>query len=124
MRSMGCYCYYRYRDYDLEGTGAGFACCLSDKSALLYEKFHKSYCSCFIKSTQADLENELWLLGVGGKVGGKIVKETGMDVYTLLYLKRMTNKDLLHTHGTLLSIMWQPGEEGSLGQNGYTYMYG
>ena len=47
-----------------------------------------------------------------------------MDVYTLLYLKWMTNKDLLYTHGTLLSIMWQPGEEGSLGQNGYTYMYG
>ena len=62
--------------------------------------------------------------GVGGKVRGKIVKETGMDVYTLLYLKWMTNKDLLYTHGTLLSIMWQPGEEGSLGQNGYTYMYG
>lgn len=33
------------RDYDLEGTEAGFVCCLSDKSALLYEKFHKSYCS-------------------------------------------------------------------------------
>lgn len=51
------------RDYDLEGTEAGFVCCLSDKSALLYEKFHKSYCSCFIKSTQADLENELIVAG-------------------------------------------------------------
>ena len=27
-------------------------------------------------------------------------------------------------HGTLLSIMWQPGWEGSLGENRYTYMYG
>ena len=30
----GCYCYYRYRDYNLEGTGAGFTCCRSDKFAL------------------------------------------------------------------------------------------
>ena len=26
-------------------------------------------------------------------------------------------------HGTLLSIMWQPGWEGSLGENGYMYVY-
>ena len=26
--------------------------------------------------------------------------------------------------GTLLNIMWQPGWEGSLGENGYMYMYG
>jgi len=25
--------------------------------------------------------------------------------------------------GTLLSVMWQPGWEGSLGENGYMYMY-
>ena len=25
--------------------------------------------------------------------------------------------------GTLLNVMWQPGWEGSLGENGYTYMY-
>ena len=27
-------------------------------------------------------------------------------------------------HGTLLSVMWQPGRYGSLGENGYMYMYG
>ena len=27
-------------------------------------------------------------------------------------------------HGTLLIVMWQPGYEGSLGENGYMYMYG
>ena len=27
-------------------------------------------------------------------------------------------------HGTLLSVMWQPGWEGSLGENRYMYMYG
>ena len=26
--------------------------------------------------------------------------------------------------GTLLSVMWQPGWEGSLGEDGYMYMYG
>ena len=38
-----------------------------------------------------------------------------MDMYPLLYLKWMTNKDLLNTaHGTLISVLWQPGWEGSL----------
>ena len=26
--------------------------------------------------------------------------------------------------GNLLNVMWQPGWEGSLGENGYMYMYG
>ena len=25
--------------------------------------------------------------------------------------------------GTLLNVMWQPGWEGSFGENGYLYMY-
>ena len=51
----------------------------------------------------------LWLSGVGRKAGGKTVKETGVDMYTLLHLKWMTSKDLLYTQGALLNIMWQPG---------------
>ena len=27
-------------------------------------------------------------------------------------------------HGTLFNVMWQPGWEGSLGDNGYMYTYG
>ena len=27
-------------------------------------------------------------------------------------------------HGTLLIVVWQPGWEGSLGENEYMYMYG
>ena len=42
-----------------------------------------------------------------------------MDRYTLLYLKWVTNKDLLIAQGTLPSVMWQPGWEGSLGEYGY-----
>ena len=49
-----------------------------------------------------------------------IIREFGMDIYTLLYLKRATNKDLLYQ----LSVRWQPGWEGGLGENGYMYTYG
>ena len=50
-------------------------------------------------------------------------------MYTLLYLKWITNKDPLvlgtkEAHGTLLSVTWQPGWEGVWGQNGYMYTYG
>ena len=35
----------------------------------------------------------------GGRVGGGIVREFGIDMYTLLYLKWITNKDLLYSTG-------------------------
>ena len=60
----------------------------------------------------------LWLLGAGG--GGRekgTVREFGMDMYTALYLEWITNRDLLYSTGTLLSVMWQPGWEGSLGEH-------
>ena len=54
-----------------------------------------------------------------------IVREFGMDVYTLLYLKWITNKNLLHsTWNSAQCVMWQPGWQGSLEENGYMYMYG
>ena len=53
------------------------------------------------------------------------VREFGMDMYTLLCLNWITNKDLLYsTCGSLLNNRWQHGWEGSLGENGYVYMYG
>ena len=36
---------------------------------------------------------------------GGIVREFGIDMYTLLYLKWITNKDLLIAQGSLLNIM-------------------
>ena len=33
------------------------------------------------------------------KDGGEIVREFGMDIYTLLYLKWITNKDLIYSTG-------------------------
>ena len=41
-------------------------------------------------------------------------------MYMLLYLKWITNKDLLY--GTLLNVMCQPGWERSLSENRYMYM--
>ena len=50
---------------------------------------------------------------------GGIVREFVLDLYTLLYLKWITSKDLLYSIGALLRVTWQPGWEGSLGENGY-----
>ena len=47
--------------------------------------------------------------------GEGIVRDFGKVMYTLLYLKWITNKD---------NVMSQPGWEGSLRENGYTYVYG
>ena len=50
------------------------------------------------------------------------VREFGMDMYILLYLKWITNKYCI-AHGTLLNVMWQLGWEGSWGRM-YTWIHG
>ena len=55
------------------------------------------------------------LMVAGGREKGceeGVVREFGMDVYTLLYLKWITNEDRLYSKGILLNAMWQPGWEG------------
>ena len=76
----------------------------------------------YLKSRKrlTDLVN-LRLLGGGWWEG--IVREFGRDMCTLLYLKRITNKDHC-TQGSLLNVIWQSGCERSLAENGYMYMYG
>ena len=55
---------------------------------------------------------------VSGEGWGKgIVREFGMDMYKLLYLKWITNKDLRLAQGTLLNVVWQPGWERSSEEN-------
>ena len=54
-----------------------------------------------------------------------LVRELGIDVYPLLYLKlieknRITKKNL---QGTLPNVKWQPGWEVNWGENGYIYTY-
>ena len=53
------------------------------------------------------------------KDGEGIVREFGINMYILLYLKWITDKVLLYRE----LCMWQPGWEGSLKENGYMYMY-
>ena len=49
----------------------------------------------------ADSKNELMVAG-----GKGIVREFGMDMYTLLYLKWITNKNLVYIAlGILLNVM-------------------
>ena len=44
-----------------------------------------------------------------------------MDLYTLLYLIWITNKVLLPSARSSAHVLWQPGWEGSLGENGHMY---
>ena len=48
----------------------------------------------------------------------------GIDMYILLYLKWITNRDILFSTGNSAPCYVQPGWEGSLGENAYRYMYG
>ena len=51
----------------------------------------------------------------GEECGHGIVREVGITIYTLLYLKQATNK--FHTaQESLHNVMWQPGWKGSLGR--------
>ena len=37
---------------------------------------------------------------------------------------KMGNQQGPIAQGTLFNVMWQPGWEGSVGENGYMYVYG
>ena len=52
------------------------------------------------------------------------VREFGIDMSTLLYLKWKANKDLLHSTGNFAQCHVAAWMEGSLGENGYMYVYG
>ena len=54
---------------------------------------------------------------------GERDREFGMDMYTLIHLKQ-TTRTYWRAQGTLLNVMWKLEWEGSLGKNGYMYVYG
>ena len=61
----------------------------------LYVKFKKKVCKWTHKTKRlTDLENERMVVGGGGE---GIVREFGKVMYTLLYSKWITNKDLLYS---------------------------
>ena len=62
----------------------------------------------------------LWLLG------GKDRQKSGIDMNILLWVHVKMDSQQGHTieyRKSLLNIMWQPQWEGSLGKDGYMYMY-
>ena len=60
----------------------------------------------------------------GRRMGEGIVRESGMDMDTLLYLTWRTSKDLLSSTENSAQCHVAAWVEGSLGENGYVYMCG
>ena len=58
-----------------------------------------------------------------GKDGGVIVRESGMDLDTLLYLTGRISKDLLDSTGNSAQCHVAAWREGSLGEKGYVFTY-
>ena len=71
------------------------------------------------RSTVTDVENKHSCQRI--RWGG-INWEIGIDIYTLLYIKQITNKDLLHSTGnsTQNSVLTYMGKES---KSGYMYMH-
>ena len=59
---------------------------------------------------------------VGEKNGGRDSSEFGIDMYTLLYLKQITNKNLLYSTGNSAQCYVAAWMGESLRENGYMYM--
>ena len=67
-----------------------------------------------IYKTETDSESEL-MVARGIEMGGGIVRESGTDMYTLLYLKQITNRVLLYSTGNSAQCyvaVWMGGEFG------------
>ena len=67
----------------------------------------------FTKQKEKDLEKELTVSR--GRMGKGIVRKFGMDVYTSLYFKWITNKNLLYTtwnYAQCYAAAWMAGEFG------------
>ena len=57
-------------------------------------------------------------------MGKGIVRAFGMDMDTLLYLKRIANKDILYSTGNSAQRYVAAWMGGEYGENGYVYMNG
>ena len=61
--------------------------------------------------------SEVPWLGSDSALSGFIFKERQHNI-------KVKNKDLPYSTGNSLIVVWQPGWEGGVGENGYMYMYG
>ena len=60
----------------------------------------------------------------GEEWGKETVGAFGMDMYTLLYSKKITNKDLLYSTENSAQCYAAGWMRGKFGENGYMDMYG
>ena len=58
-----------------------------------------------------------------GRIGEGIVREFGVEMYRLLYLKWITNRDLLYSTGNSAQC-YEAALPPSSGKKGYVYMHG
>ena len=72
-----------------------------------------------MKHKVTDFENKVMV-----PCGEGTVRELQMDMHAILYLKRITNKNLTYNTCSSAQCYWQPGWEGRLGVNGYMYVNG
>ena len=76
-----------------------------------------------IYKTETDQSTHLQLPG-GGRMGEEVDRYFRMDTHTLLYLKWITNKDLLYSTGNSAQCHVPAWMGGEFGENGYMYIYG
>ena len=70
----------------------------------------------FLWKIHIDFENEI--------MRGEGIGSLGRTCTHCYILNGLTTRTCYIAHGTLLSVMWQPGWERSLGENGHMYMDG
>ena len=63
------------------------------------------------------------MIARGKGQGEEIVREFGINMYTLLYLKWITSKVLLYSIGNSAQCYAAAWMGGELGRDGYMYMY-
>ena len=83
----------------------------------LCEESKKRGCKWIYVQNTRDPQNEFMVAG-RKDVGEGTVKEFGMDMNTLLYLKRIPNKDLLYSTWNSAQYYAAVLPDGSLGENG------
>ena len=82
----------------------------------------KQYRWTYLQSRNRDTDVENKLTDTTWERGGWVNWEIEVDIHTLLYIKQITNKNLVYTaRGTLLNALWWSKREGNLKKRGYMY---
>ena len=101
---------------------------LSEVSQMEKEKYRMTSLICGIEKEMIQMsllkkqKNQTMVARGRGKMGDGVVRELWIDIYTLLYLKQITNKDLLYSTGNSAQCHVAAGMGGEFGKNGYMYM--